>query len=100
MVLVALLLINLIGYAAGYGGGGLLRLPESMRRALTLEVGMQNAGLGSLIAVNYFSASETAAIPTVAYMFGCMLTGTILANLWGYRSGRGQSKSHHVPSAH
>lgn len=86
LVLVALLLVNLIGYAAGYAGGRVLRLPEGMRRALTLEVGMQNAGLGSLIAVTYFAATRTAAIPTAAYTFGCMLTGTILANIWGYLS--------------
>jgi len=44
-LMAALLVINLSGYAAGFGGGLLLRLPPSMRRALTLEVGMQNAGL-------------------------------------------------------
>ncbi len=36
----ALLLINVGGYCAGYASGLAFRLPESMRRALTLEVGM------------------------------------------------------------
>ena len=39
-VLLALLVVNVAGYLAGYGGGRLLRLPDPMRRALTLEVGM------------------------------------------------------------
>lgn len=36
----ALLTINIGGYSAGYAGGVAMRLPEPMRRALTLEVGM------------------------------------------------------------
>lgn len=82
VVLLALLLINLIGYAAGWAGGTVMKLPNSMRRALTLEVGMQNAGLGSVMAMNLFKDPQ-AAIPTAAYTFGCMLTGTVLAQWWG-----------------
>ena len=44
------ILLNLLGYAAGFFGGGLLRIDAPMRRALTLEVGMQNAGLGTALA--------------------------------------------------
>jgi BASS family bile acid:Na+ symporter len=80
-VLAVLLLINLLGYAAGWTGGTVMRLPEGMRRALTLEVGMQNAGLGSVMALNLFQ-NRDAAIPTAAYTFGCMLTGTVLAQWW------------------
>ena len=81
--LVAVLLaINLLGYLAGFGGGLLLRLPDRMRRALTLEVGMQNAGLGSLLACQLFEGRETTELPPALYMFGCMLTGTILAQFW------------------
>lgn len=82
IVLAALLTVNLLGYAAGYGGGRLLKLPEQMRRALTLEVGMQNAGLGTVMALDMFKDQPEVAIPTAAYTFGCMLTGTILAHVW------------------
>ncbi|MFT7643290.1 MAG: BASS family bile acid:Na+ symporter, partial [Pirellulaceae bacterium] len=37
---IPLLLINALGYVGGYFGGKLLGIPEAMRRALTLEVGM------------------------------------------------------------
>ena len=43
-LLCVLALLNLGGYLAGYFGGAAFRLDEPMRRALTLEVGMQNAG--------------------------------------------------------
>jgi BASS family bile acid:Na+ symporter len=77
-----LLLINLLGYAAGYFGGGRLKLKQSMRRALTLEVGMQNAGLGTVLVLGLFKDQPAVAIPTAVYTFGCMLTGTLLAQWW------------------
>ncbi len=76
----ALALINGLGYLSGYGSGAALKFPEPMRRALTLEIGMQNAGLGATLAASAFAAE--AAIPPALYMFGCMLTGTILARMW------------------
>ena len=51
---------------------------EPMRRALTLEIGMQNAGVGTVLAVTYFPEHPHAAILPAAYTFGCMLTGTML----------------------
>lgn len=85
LLAVALLTINICGYLAGYLGGSAMRLHESKRRALTLEVGMQNAGLGAIMATNLFPDSVTA-LPPVLYMVGCMLTGTALAQVWSRRS--------------
>lgn len=81
----ALVAINLAGYSAGYLGGWGLRLPEPMRRALTLEIGMQNAGLGATLATQLFPQQETIALPPALYTFGCMLTGTIIAQWWARR---------------
>lgn len=74
--------INIGGYLAGYFGGVATKIPEPMRRALTLEVGMQNAGAGTALAIHLFGESSPATIPCVLYTFGCMLTGTILATIW------------------
>ena len=86
ILVVALLAINVTGYVAGYGVGLISRLPEPFRRALTLEVGMQNAGLGTALAMSLYGADTIATIPTAAYTFGCMLTGTILAVWWNSSS--------------
>jgi len=86
-LVVALLTVNLAGYAAGYGGGRLMRLPNPMRRALTLEIGMQNAGLGTTLAMGLFP-DERIALPAALYTFGCMFTGTILARIWAEWSER------------
>ena len=77
-----LVIINAGGYFAGYFGGLAVRLPERMRRALTLEVGMQNAGAGTALAIHLFGPDSSAIIPCIIYTFGCMLTGTILATIW------------------
>ncbi|MEZ6047313.1 MAG: bile acid:sodium symporter family protein [Planctomycetaceae bacterium] len=84
-LLFLLLGLNLGGYLAGYLGGKSLRLPEDKRRALTLEVGMQNAGLGAVLATSHFAQLPDAPIAPAAYTFGCMLTGTILAHIWSFR---------------
>lgn len=53
-----------------------------MRRALTLEIGMQNAGLGTMLATTYFGDYSEAAIVCAMYTFGCMFTGIILAQIF------------------
>jgi BASS family bile acid:Na+ symporter len=77
-----LLIVNLGGYAAGYLGALLLRIAPAMRRALTLEIGMQNAGLGATLALTLFKGHPEVAIAPAIYTFGCMLTGTLLASIW------------------
>lgn len=81
-LLTALLLINGLGYTAGYWTGAAFRMPEPMRRALTIEVGMQNAGVGTMLTLQLFPDSPEAAIPTTLYTFGCMFTGAALAQYW------------------
>ena len=93
----ALLAVNVCGYLAGSLGSLLLRLPGSMRRALTLEVGMQNAGLGTVLADDYFG--EEASIAPALYTFGCMFTGIILARIWaGSRQSRVKNPESRVKS--
>ncbi len=90
VILVALLAINLAGYLGGYWVGRLSGLPASYRRALTLEIGMQNAGVGTTLAVSILGSGTTATIPTAVYTFGCMLTGTLLAAYWQRLDGSSQ----------
>ena len=82
-LITALLSINICGYLAGTLGAFALKLSPGMRRALTLEIGMQNAGLGSVLAANYFG--HAAALPAALYTFGCMFTGTVLARAWSWK---------------
>lgn len=87
LMLLALLAMNVLGYLAGFSIGRLFRMPMSMCRALTLEVGMQNAGLGTALAASVLGGDSSSQIPTAAYTFGCMLTGTVLASYWSQKRG-------------
>ncbi|MEZ6123960.1 MAG: bile acid:sodium symporter family protein [Planctomycetaceae bacterium] len=87
-LIAVLAIINAGGYLCGYFGGSMFGLDEPMRRALTLEVGMQNAGAGIALAKALFGADSPALIPCILYTFGCMLTGTVLATVWNRIPGR------------
>ena len=77
----ALLTVNLGATPPVTLPAGCCVCPCRCARALTLEIGMQNAGLGTTLAMGLF-ADKAAALPAALYTFGCMLTGTILARLW------------------
>ncbi len=85
VLLTALACVNLGGYLAGYLGGRGMGLDEPMRRALTIEIGMQNAGLGVALATHLFPQRPAIAIAPALFTFGCMLTGTALAQWWSRR---------------
>lgn len=80
----ALAFVNMAGYLAGYASGAVAGLDARRRRALTIEVGMQNAGVGTQLVIAVLGGESTATIPTVMYTFGCMLTGTLLAQAFGW----------------
>jgi BASS family bile acid:Na+ symporter len=84
-LVLAVITLNGTGYLAGYGGARWMKLDEPMRRALVLEIGMQNAGLGTALASKLFAEQPDTMIPSALYTFGCMLSGTVLASYWGQR---------------
>lgn len=86
LILLWLVLLNLAGFAAGLTAGTVFRFESGMRRALTLEVGMQNAGAGVALAARLFGPQSPALVPCVLYTFGCMFTGTVLATWWHWRT--------------
>ncbi len=85
-VLAVVLALNLYGMAAGYGVGSLFRLDTLKRRALTIEIGMQNAGLGTALALAHLG--EEAAIPAAIFVFVCIITASVLASVWQRQGGR------------
>lgn len=85
--------LNFGGYLAGYFGGAALGLDGGMRRALTIEVGMQNAGLGTALAARYFADLPEASLFCASYTFGCMTTGIVLAQAFRIWTDRQERKN-------
>ncbi len=84
-ILAVVLILNLYGMAAGYGIASLFRLERLKRRALSIEIGMQNAGLGSALALEHLG--EEAAIPAALFVFVCIITASVLAAWWQRTDG-------------
>jgi BASS family bile acid:Na+ symporter len=77
---------NLAGLAAGYGLARLFALPERERRTISIEVGMQNSGLGVALAIQHFGAA--AALPGALFSIWHNLSGAALATFWARRRPR------------
>lgn len=83
LIVLAVLLLNLGGMAGGWGVGMLFRMPFDQRRTLAIEVGMQNAGLGTVLAIH--NLGPEAAIPTAFFVFVCIITASIMTEIWKNR---------------
>ena len=79
MVTVVVILHNGLGYALGYLGGKICKMPENKCRTLAIEVGMQNSGLGVSLATQHFTPE--AAIPGAIFSVWHNISGAILANI-------------------
>ncbi|WP_144790378.1 bile acid:sodium symporter family protein [Kocuria palustris] len=82
-LIAGVILHNLLGYALGYGIAALVRFPAASRRAVSVEVGMQNSGLASGLATQYFTPE--AALPGAIFSVWHNISGGILASIWGRR---------------
>ena len=81
MLVVVCLLHNVFGFILGYWGGRLSRLPERDCRTIAIEVGLQNAGLASGLAM---AMGKVGTLGLPAAIFGPVMNinGSALANYW------------------
>ncbi|MDH3282943.1 MAG: bile acid:sodium symporter family protein [Gammaproteobacteria bacterium] len=81
LLVVAAIMHNAAGYVFGYWGARLMRMDEKSCRAIALEVGMQNGGMASGLAVEMGKMATVGLAPAV---FGPWMnvTGSTLANYW------------------
>ena len=74
---------NTIGYLLGYSVGMLFHFSTSKKRTISIEVGMQNAGLGTNLAMTFFVATNPmAVVPCAISCAWHSISGTILANIF------------------
>ncbi|MFC4563982.1 bile acid:sodium symporter family protein [Nocardiopsis mangrovi] len=84
IVALAVILHNGMGLALGYGAARLTGLPETARRAVSVEVGMQNSGLAATLAAGHFA--PLAALPAALFSVWHNLSGALLATYWARRT--------------
>ena len=87
LLIVAVVIIhNLLGLAIGFTVGRLLRLQRPKCVALSIEVGMQNSGLASSLAVLHFAAYPLATIPGAVFSVWHNISGALVAKLYSLKS--------------
>ena len=82
LIVLVVVLHNVCGLLLGWLIGRLLRLPDAKRRAISIEVGMQNSGLASSLATLHFAAYPMATIPGAVFSVWHNISGAIVARLY------------------
>lgn len=92
LLLITSLLHNLTGYTFGYSVAYITGMPEKDRRTVAFEVGMQNGGLASGLALQMGKIATVGLAPAI---FGPLMniTGSTLASMWRGRPPKTEFKT-------
>ncbi len=82
IVFAVVILHNILGYAVGFALGLILKLPMSKKKALSIEIGMQNSGLATSLAGSAFPDLAMATVPGAIFSVWHNISGALLANLF------------------
>lgn len=87
-IFILVLIHNACAFGTGFGGAALMKLPKKDRRAITIEVGIQNSGLGLTLLLNpTIFKPELWCNPETGIMYGGMLFVTAWWGIWHIISG-------------
>jgi BASS family bile acid:Na+ symporter len=81
-VVLAVFLHNALALATGYTAARLAGLPERDRRAVSIEVGIQNSALGLILVFNFFDGLGGMAIVTAWWGVWHLISGLSIATWW------------------
>lgn len=97
-LLLAAILHNATGYLLGYGGARLARLEERDCRTVALEVGLQNGGMATALALNALK-SLPATLGPIVFGIWMNLSGSMVAAYWHGKPPREDPGESHGVSA-
>ena len=83
-IFAAVLLHNGLGYALGYAAGLAARFSRPKLRTVAIEVGMQNAGLATVLAGKHFPLMPEAAIASAVSCVWHSVSGALVAGLFNW----------------
>ncbi|MCO1650991.1 bile acid:sodium symporter family protein [Acinetobacter baumannii] len=82
LILAVVILHNGLGYLLGFTAARFFKLPYADSKAIAIEVGMQNSGLGVALAAVHFAASPITAVPSAIFSLWHNISGPALATYW------------------
>ena len=80
LIFAVVILHNGLGYLFGFLIAKMFKLNYADQKAISIEVGMQNSGLGAALAAAHFS--PLAAVPSAIFSFWHNISGPLLATYW------------------
>lgn len=88
LILAVVALHNGLGYLLGFWASRLFKLPYADSKAIAIEVGMQNSGLGVALAAVHFAASPITAVPSAIFSLWHNISGPALATYWASKANK------------
>ena len=86
LVVIVIIIHNTLGYMLGYFLGKVCKFNNAKCKTISIEVGMQNAGLASSLASTHFAYMALAAVPgAIGSVWHC-ISGSIVANIMAART--------------
>ena len=82
-----------MGLGFGYLFAKMLGMNLSKRKCLSIEVGMQNSGLGAALATVHFAMNPMAALPSAIGALWHNITGPVLATVFAKMREEGEEPS-------
>lgn len=84
LIMLAVFLHNTLGYITGYLVGMAMRFTKSKNRTISIEVGMQNAGMATVLAGKHFPTMPDAAVICAVSCVWHSITGAFLAAIFNW----------------
>jgi len=78
-------MLNLLGMAGGWLFARLIKLGPAGIRTLAIEIGMQNAGMGTVLALTHFKDQSGVALPSAIFTVWCIVSASLFT-LTAYRT--------------
>ncbi|MFT4970029.1 MAG: BASS family bile acid:Na+ symporter [Chitinophagales bacterium] len=85
IVFFIVLVHNAVAFIGGYSLGSIFGISEYNKRAITLEVGLQNSGLGLILIFNFFNGLGGMAIITAFWGIWHIISAYALSQYWSKR---------------
>ena len=82
VIFAVVILHNLLGYLCGYLVGILFRMELPRKKAVAIEIGMQNSGLATTLAGSAFPNLSMATVPGAIFSVCHNISGAILAGIF------------------
>ena len=81
VIFAVVILHNLLGYLCGYLTGILFRMDLPRKKAVAIEIGMQNSGLATTLAGSAFPGLAMATVPGAIFSVWHNISGAVLAGI-------------------